>query len=76
MQVATPMTQAGLTWYFHVFAFSLLPLSIMHQICLFVVSLLKPKNPKSQTKSTTDENGQNLHHFVVPCTIFTFFRPN
>jgi hypothetical protein len=40
----------------------------------FVVSLLKPENPKSQRKSTTDGNGQNLHHFVVPCNFYNNFH--
>jgi hypothetical protein len=40
---------------------------------VLVVSLLKLKNPKSQRESTTDENGQNLHHFVVPCNFYNNF---
>jgi hypothetical protein len=53
MEVATPMTQAGLTDM--VFSTSLHFLSIMHQICL-AVSLLKPKTLKVKESELPMEN--------------------
>ncbi len=51
--------------------FSLLPLSIMHQICL-LVSLLKPqKTLKVKESKLPMKMDKTWHHFVVPLAIST-----
>jgi hypothetical protein len=66
-EVVMPMTQAGLTLCLPCVCIFFASSGNNSAPNLLVVPLLKPKNPKSQRKSTTDENGQDLHHFVVPC---------